>query len=596
MSNYIVSARKYRPITFDSVVGQPSITKTLKTAIKNKHLAHAFLFTGPRGVGKTTCARILAKTINCEHLTENIEPCDKCNSCVSFNQNASFNIHELDAASNNSVDDIRNLIDQVRITPQVGQYSVYIIDEVHMLSQQAFNAFLKTLEEPPAHAIFILATTESHKILPTILSRCQVFNFLRIQVKDIATHLSYVAKSEDIKYEIEALQMIAQKADGALRDALSIFDKIVTSSEGNLTYQVVIDNLNILDIEYYFNATDIIASAQKFDLLILLEKIINNGFDTQLFINGLAQHFRELLVCKDEKTINLVETSDLIKEKFILQSRKISVKGIIDSLQMFSDCDINFKESKNQRLLVELTLMKVCGLFDSQENTSKNIISNNIEKKNNVTETPKTLINSEVPIVNKVVEQPIEPYKKEEVITEKPIEILKEEKIIEKPISITVNSNQPQTISIKNINSNKEKEEIKTAEKTVEIRTENDYFDESKLNEVWGLYAKKLSEEGKTRFSSAISNRKPKLKENYLIEFDIYNLAEKEEFNNELKSDILQFLRKELNNYSTDIIFLLDNSPKEVKAYTPKQRFEEMAKKNPDIIDLKEQLGLDFEY
>lgn len=370
MSEFVVSARKYRPQTFDTVVGQKSITSTLRNAIKNDHLAQAFLFCGSRGVGKTSTARILAKTINCFNRTENIEACDKCDSCESFNSGASLNVYELDAASNNSVDDIRNLIDQVRIAPQLGSYKVYIIDEVHMLSTAAFNAFLKTLEEPPKHAIFILATTEKHKIIPTILSRCQIFDFNRIQVKDIAEHLSSIAQKEGINAETDALHIIAQKADGALRDALSIFDQIVTFTGNTITYDQVIQNLNILDYDYYFRIVD---SALKEDIpaaLLLFNDIVEKGFDQHHFIVGLADHYRNLLVCKDVRTAGLLEVSESIQEKYIEQSKRIEGEMLLRALGVLSRADVEYKASKNQRLLVELALMQLCSL--KQEFEKKN--------------------------------------------------------------------------------------------------------------------------------------------------------------------------------------------------------------------------------
>lgn len=362
MNDFIVSARKYRPQTFDTVVGQKSITSTLKNAIKNNHLAQAFLFCGSRGVGKTTTARILAKTINCFNQTEAVEACDQCESCLSFNSGASLNVYELDGASNNSVDDIRSLIDQVRIAPQLGSHKVYIIDEVHMLSTSAFNAFLKTLEEPPKHAIFILATTEKHKIIPTILSRCQIFDFSRIKIIDIADHLASIAVKEQITADPEALHLIAQKADGALRDALSIFDQIVTFAGNNLTYQSVIDNLNILDYDYYFR---IVESAQREDIpssLLLLNDIIEKGFDPHNFIVGLSDHYRNLLVCKDMRTAALLEVGESIEQRYIEQSKQIDGNQILRALGVLSKTDVEYKTAKNPRLLVEMALMQLCSI------------------------------------------------------------------------------------------------------------------------------------------------------------------------------------------------------------------------------------------
>ena len=365
MENFIVSARKYRPATFDSVVGQSHITTTLKNAIKNNHLAQAFLFCGPRGVGKTTNARILAKTINCTNLTADTEACDQCDSCKSFNNNASFNVFELDAASNNSVDDIRNLVEQVRYPPQAGQFKVYIIDEVHMLSTAAFNAFLKTLEEPPKYAIFILATTEKHKIIPTILSRCQIYDFNRIQVKDIADHLEQIAGKEGIKAEREALHLIAQKADGALRDALSIFDLIVTfSSDNSITYKSTIENLHILDYEYYFKIIDQFKTGKHSEILILFDEILRKGFDGHQFLIGLGEHLRNLMVCKDPSTVKLLEVSGEIAKRYLEQAQSAEEGFLLSALNVVNQCDLHFKASKNQRLHIELCLMKLCHLKD----------------------------------------------------------------------------------------------------------------------------------------------------------------------------------------------------------------------------------------
>jgi len=362
MENFIVSARKYRPDTFETVVAQASITNTLKNAIKSNQLAHAYLFCGPRGVGKTTCARIFAKTINCTHLTPETEACNECGSCTSFNSNRSFNIHELDAASNNSVDDIRNLTDQVRVPPQMGKYSVYIIDEVHMLSSQAFNAFLKTLEEPPKHAIFILATTEKHKIIPTILSRCQIFDFNRIGVSDITNHLEFVAKSEGVEVENEGLNIIAQKADGAMRDALSIFDQIVSFSGKKITYQDIITNLNVLDYDYYFRLVDQFLKNDVTQVLLIFNDILNHGFDGHHFINGLSGHIRDLLVCKDPVTVQLLNTGGEIKERYKQQAQAAQSDFLLKALEICNECDYQYKLSQNKRLLIELAIIRIAQL------------------------------------------------------------------------------------------------------------------------------------------------------------------------------------------------------------------------------------------
>ena len=370
MENYIVSARKYRPSTFESVVGQRALTTTLKNAIATQKLAHAYLFCGPRGVGKTTCARIFAKTINCMTPTADGEACNQCESCVAFNEQRSYNIHELDAASNNSVDDIRQLVEQVRIPPQIGKYKVYIIDEVHMLSASAFNAFLKTLEEPPRHAIFILATTEKHKILPTILSRCQIYDFNRISVEDTVNHLSYVASKEGISAEPEALNVIAMKADGGMRDALSIFDQVVSFTGGNITYKSVIDNLNVLDYEYYFRLTDCFLANKVSDALLLFNDVLNKGFDGSHFITGLSSHFRDLLVGKDPVTLPLLEVGASIRQRYQEQAQKCPLPFLYKAMKLCNECDLNYRISKNKRLLVELTLIQVAQLTTEGDDVS----------------------------------------------------------------------------------------------------------------------------------------------------------------------------------------------------------------------------------
>ncbi len=382
MDNFIVSARKYRPATFKSVVGQKSITSTLKNSIKSNHLAQAYLFCGPRGVGKTTCARIFAKAINCTNLTSEVEACDQCESCKSFNQSSSYNIHELDAASNNSVDDIRMLIDKVRIPPQVGKYSIYIIDEVHMLSAQAFNAFLKTLEEPPAHAIFILATTERHKIIPTILSRCQIFNFNRIKVEDIVDYLMYFSDNEKVTIDENGLNVIAQKADGAMRDALSIFDQIVSFAGNEISYEAVIGNLNVLDYDYYFKLTDCFLNGNVHEALLIYNDIIELGFDSHNLITSLSGHFRDLLVCKESSTIELLEVGASIRENYVKQAQQCSPGFIFKALKIASDCDNSYKSSLNKRLHIEIALMKLCNIQnDSFSNTEKAVEIKNPEKK-----------------------------------------------------------------------------------------------------------------------------------------------------------------------------------------------------------------------
>jgi DNA polymerase-3 subunit gamma/tau len=424
MENFIVSARKYRPASFNMVVGQDSITNTLKSAIKNNHLAQAYLFCGPRGVGKTTCARIFAKTINCNNLDENSEACDKCESCLSFNTLRSFNIHELDAASNNKVEDIRSLNDQVRIPPQIGKYSIYIIDEVHMLSSSAFNAFLKTLEEPPSHAIFILATTEKHKIIPTILSRCQIFDFNRIRIEDIVNRLMYVAKNEHINAEEEAMHIIGQKADGALRDALSIFDQIVSLSGKTILYKDVIENLNVLDYEYYFKTIDGSLMGDVSSVLLTFNEILEKGFDGHNFIAGLNSHMRDLLVSKDQATLRLLEATPAVKQRYFQQTEKCPADFLFRALEIGTNCDLNYKISKNPRLHVELALIRFCRLMSEQDEYTE-------KKKSDQDD----LINKEedllLPSKSETTRQEIQSVEKK--VHSKDIQIGSHDPVIEKP-------------------------------------------------------------------------------------------------------------------------------------------------------------------
>jgi DNA polymerase-3 subunit gamma/tau len=381
--SFVVSARKYRPMRFDEVVGQEHVSQTLKNAFKNDHLAHAFLFCGPRGVGKTTSARILAKVLNCENVTEDFEPCNECGSCQSFNSNASFNITELDAASNNSVEHIRALIEQVRFQPQQGKFKIYIIDEVHMLSQQAFNAFLKTLEEPPSYAKFILATTEKHKIIPTILSRCQIFDFKRIQIPEMVMHLQTICAEENIKAEKDALHIIAQKADGALRDALSIFDRIVSFSNDNITYDDVITNLNVLDYDYYFQLLDSMFAEDVSSVLLTFDEILRKGFDPSVFINGFAEHIRNILVSKDTQTLELLEVGDALKSKYKQQAQIAPMAFLLAALNIANDCDVNYKMARNKRLHVEMAIIKMTYLNRAAKASAQTVVvaNENIEKK-----------------------------------------------------------------------------------------------------------------------------------------------------------------------------------------------------------------------
>jgi len=577
MNNFVVSARKYRPATFDTVVGQSHITSTLKNAIKRKHLAQAFLFCGPRGVGKTTCARILAKTINCFTHTENAEACDTCDSCISFNSGQSLNVYELDAASNNSVDDIRNLIDQVRFAPQLGKHKVYIIDEVHMLSQGAFNAFLKTLEEPPAHAIFILATTEKHKIIPTILSRCQTFDFNRIQVEDITSHLLEIAKKEHIAADEDALHIISQKADGGLRDALSMFDQIVSFAGNNITYKAVIDNLNILDYDYYFKITENIISENISQSLLIFNEILDNGFDGHNFINGLGEHFRNLLVSKDTVTIQLLEVSNSIKERYNEQSQKCSVVLLINLLKLSNEADYKFKTSKNKRLLVELTLIQMSsfGLMVKESVA---------EKKND---------QPPLPIVKSLVKKYTEAEPKSEIVHEPATIQQKNVPAVEVKVpakkfqsSTSISSSLNKTVTENTINNNLP--EIKT------VGNETSPFSESELMQAWDEFANSINKNEMPNFYASFTQHKPELKENYVVQLKIENIVQQKELNDE-RYKILSYLRNKLKNDSIDLVTYfptMDDSQR--KPYTNNEKYKRMQEINPNIEKLRQTLDLDF--
>lgn len=571
MKNFVVSARKYRPASFDTVVGQSVITNTLKNAIKNQHLAQAFLFCGPRGVGKTSCARILAKTINCLNPKDSIEACDECESCLGFNNNHSFNIHELDAASNNGVDKIRELVDQVRFAPQVGQYSIYIIDEVHMLSQSAFNAFLKTLEEPPAHAIFILATTEKHKIIPTILSRCQIFDFKRIQIQDIAQHLSFVAKSEGIDAEEDALHMIAQKADGALRDALSIFDQIVSFSGTTLSYKDVIDNLNILDEDYYFKMTDAMQNHDIARVLNLFNDILNNGFDGQHFVNGLAMHFRNLMVAKDNQTLSLLEVGQTIKKRILEQSSSWDHADILYILELLNKADINYKSSKNQRLLVEFTLMQLCNI--SEPSTKKKIVVRQDSKQ------------------AKVENREVAPNLTQEIPQTKP----KSEKIEANSIKIIdfKEDIQKKTISI-NIHRTKESKENEVEKiKPVERNTP---FQEKDLQNQVSKYSNQKQKEGKFNLSSILNEKKIIMDNDYQLTLTLDNKVQEEVLQNE-KNSFVAFLKEQLCNDLISLqLVVLPLKKEEQKAYSDEDRFKKMAEKQPLLNEMKSKFKLEIDY
>lgn len=562
MSNFVVSARKYRPMRFDEVVGQQHISNTLKNAMANNHLAHAFLFCGPRGVGKTTCARILAKVLNCETPTADHEPCNTCESCKSFNNNASFNINELDAASNNSVEHIRALIEQVRFQPQKGQFKIFIIDEVHMLSTQAFNAFLKTLEEPPPYAKFILATTEKHKIIPTILSRCQIFDFNRIQVNDIVQHLEGICKEEGITAEHDALHIIGQKADGALRDALSIFDRVVSFSGKEITYNDVIDNLNVLDYDYYFRVVEAMLAQDVSNVLLIFDDILRKGFDPSIFVEGLAEHFRNILICQDKATLKLLETGEALKKRYQLQSAITPASILLSALAIANDCDVNYKMARNKRLHVEMALIRMTYIqkamnaaqFAQQAVTEKkNLDANTYSKSAAVT--PK-VEEADLPVIKKTISS--KKKKKANLL----------DKLVEE-----------ETVS--------KEAEKKTIQEAVELSQE-------RLEEFWQKYAaeKVSSNHTKNIFKTAIIT----LEEQHIsvkVSSNISksNLAE--------ERDLIFYLRENLNAPNLSITIDVDKTntpeppkPKRPLNLDPREKYKLMRQVNPVIDELQKRFGL----
>ncbi|WP_138433913.1 DNA polymerase III subunit gamma/tau [Winogradskyella algicola] len=574
MEHFVVSARKYRPQTFKDVVGQQAITNTLLNAIENNHLAQALLFTGPRGVGKTTCARILAKMINSDGNT-------------SENEDFAFNIFELDAASNNSVDDIRNLTDQVRIPPQVGKYKVYIIDEVHMLSQAAFNAFLKTLEEPPKHCIFILATTEKHKIIPTILSRCQIFDFKRITVTDAKEYLKYIAEEQGVKAEDDALHIIAQKADGAMRDALSIFDRVVSFSGKNLTRQAVTENLNVLDYETYFNSTDLILENKIPDLLVQFNTILSKGFDGHHYIAGLASHFRDLMVCKNQATIDLLEVGEETKQKYVEQSRKTSNTFLLKGIELANDCDLKYKSSKNQRLLVELTLMQLASItFDGEKKNDRHfIIPPSYFQTKGITPIP---VNKPTEESKPTVQQPKVEKKEEkkETLTavSEPITIPK--------ISIDKAKKSTSGLSLKSI---REKKEHQIRQLDVVIDEEDlpkEPVSQDALTEAWNNYTASVSKKGEKILASILQMDKPKLKDT-AIHLTYSNNTNKIELER-AQFPLLAYLRKTLKNYDLHLDITVNEEVAKKYAFTPREKYEKLKEKNPNIELLKQTFGLDI--
>lgn len=580
MDNYIVSARKYRPSTFRSVVGQKSLTTTLKNAIQSNKLAHAYLFCGPRGVGKTSCARIFAKTINCLTPTAEGEACNECESCKAFNEQRSYNIHELDAASNNSVDDIRSLIDQVRIPPPIGKYKVFIIDEVHMLSSAAFNAFLKTLEEPPHHALFILATTEKHKVLPTILSRCQIYDFSRISIADMVEHLEYVASCEGVTVEAEALNVIAQKADGGMRDALSIFDQVVSFTNGNITYQAVIDNLNVLDYEYYFRLTEAVLAGNVRASLLILNEILSKGFDGQNIITGLASHFRDLLVCKDESTLVLFEVGASIRERYKEMAKRCPDALLFKAIELANTCDLNYRASRNKQLLLELTLIQLCQL--SQPSIADDKKKELIKPIENRTE--------------QAPEQRVTPVAPPQAAPRQPQVVT-----TQMPSAATIHIPQappaaqprrmgrpPLTGTLKDLGREKPKEE--TVQQTVSTSAELvSPFEEDDLVKFWDAYAETIDK--KVYLKNTMINCKPVLQPNYYFEVAVHNPGQQEELYN-AAIDILSFLRLQLKNSRIQMRVRIIESNEKHLAYTATEKYEHLLTINPILAHLKEEFDL----
>lgn len=580
MEHFIVSARKYRPNNFKNVVGQQAITNTLENAIANNHLAQALLFTGPRGVGKTTCARILAKRINQES-TENL------------NEDFAFNIFELDAASNNSVDDIRNLTDQVRIPPQTGKYKVYIIDEVHMLSQAAFNAFLKTLEEPPNHAIFILATTEKHKIIPTILSRCQIFDFKRITVTDIKNHLAEIAQTEDIIAEDDALHIIAQKADGALRDALSIFDRVVSFSGKNLTRQAVTENLNVLDYTSYFKTTDFLLSNDIPGALILFDDILSKGFDGHHYISGLASHFRDLLVCKHQSTIALLEVGDQIKTSYFEQSQKANSEFLLKAIEISNECDLKYKSSKNQRLLVELCLMQLASITSADE--KKKLIryiqpplSNENESKPTDADTKESKSAPKPYSVNQATTQESIPAKVAESNNPQQEPHGHESNKSSVPER---NAQRVSALSLKSIQQKKQLQEQLKGKTVAPEHLPEDQFSETDLQIAWKEYARILEKKGEHIIASHLDMVLPVVEKNN-IHVSYPNDSIKVELERS-QQFLLNFLSKKLNNYNLRLHIEVNENQQKKYVYTNREKYEKLKEKYPLIENLKKSFDLD---
>lgn len=616
MDNYIVSARKYRPATFDTVVGQRALTTTLKNAIANNKLAHAYLFCGPRGVGKTTCARIFAKTINCLSPKPDGEACNECESCKAFNEQRSYNIHELDAASNNSVEDIRSLIEQVRIPPQIGKYKVYIIDEVHMLSTAAFNAFLKTLEEPPHHAIFILATTEKHKILPTILSRCQIYDFSRISVTDTVEHLQGVAQKEGIDVEPEALTVIAQKADGGMRDALSIFDQVTSFSNGHITYKSVIENLNVLDYEYYFKLTDYILENKVSECMLLFNEVLKKGFDGNHFITGLSSHFRDLLVSRDEQTLQLLEVGASIRERYKAQAQKCEQKFLYKAMKLCNDCDLNYRQSKNKRLLVELTLIQLAQITSEEDDISNGRSPKVIKpifnqqtapaatQQQSVAQQPiaQQPIAQQQPANVQNVQQPVQqntsepqpqygnnPAQQQMYKLPDGLKVTQEKKIPVVKAGILGPSIKKRPQHQEEAVAQKPAAQVRQAEKEWE---DYDVY-EKDLDYYWREFATRLPKEERAN-AGRMMNMSPKLLDDQTTFEVAVDNEMVQKYMQQLAPQIENHLREQLHNRKIRMTVRVSAADENIRAYSHVERFQMMSKKNPNLLKLKEEFGLEL--
>jgi DNA polymerase III subunit gamma/tau len=605
MSNFVVSARKYRPVRFDEVVGQQHVSQTLKNALQNEQLAHAFLFCGPRGVGKTTCARILAKVLNCQNITEDHEACNECGSCKAFNENASFNITELDAASNNSVDHIRALIEQVRFQPQQGKFKVFIIDEVHMLSQQAFNAFLKTLEEPPPYAIFILATTEKHKIIPTILSRCQIFDFRRIQIADTVSHLQEICKKENIQADKDALHIIAQKADGALRDALSIFDRIVSSippgeSGRSISYEHVIENLNVLDYDYFFKIVDGMLTESVSEVMLIFDDILKKGFEADIFINGLAEHYRNLLICKDTQTLQLLEVSDSLKGRYKEQAQITPASFILTALNISNDCDVNFKMARNKRLHVEMALIKMTFINRAVKliNLPKPVSDSSTEIPSSPQAEKKTpdqngSLKKEEPEIEKVI-PPVSEVKEDPIPLQPAKESAKIEQPAAKPVletaSVSTSYDTPRLVDLSDLEEELENEIDEPIAEQKEITREE-------FQKVWNEYAKNIKSPS---VRTTISNAEFELKDES-IKVTVGSTMAKEMVQQE--AELMQFIRDQLGRQELIMEVLIDPDklPDEAKVkpkklFSTKEKYDQMLKENPLIDEMRKRFDLKPDY